>query len=128
MKITINPSDVKKAIRKYYKEVENTNVNIEISTYDEDRFNSSTVIITAVKNININGLNIAEEEIITNEKLKEIFSYILNGEYEIESLYLSSEYQTEGYFMNERTKLNFTSLNMEVIKNKDKVKKLGGQK
>lgn len=108
MEITYSKEDLKNIIKSYYLQKEQKNVDVSIITRKEllDFYGtlSSITTITITQNITLLGRDTKVSEVVSKDKIINIFSELLESEgYTLESLKYDEgiETQTVGYFMNE---------------------------
>ncbi len=108
MEITYSKEDLKNIIKSYYLQKEQKNVDVSIITRKEllDFYGtlSSITTITITQNVTLLGRDTKVSEVVSKDKIINIFSELLESEgYTLESLKYDEgiETQTVGYFMNE---------------------------
>ena len=108
MEITYSKEDLKNIIKSYYLQKEQKNVDVSILTRKEllgfYGTLSSITTITITQNVTLLGRDTKVSEVVSKDKIINIFSELLESEgYTLESLKYDEgiETQTVGYFMNE---------------------------
>lgn len=108
MEITYSKEDLKNIIKSYYLQKEQKNVDVSILTRKEllgfYGTLSSITTITIIQNVTLLGRDTKVSEVVSKDKIINIFSELLESEgYTLESLKYDEgiETQTVGYFMNE---------------------------
>lgn len=108
MEMTYSKEDLKNIIKSYYLQKEQKNVDVSILTRKEllgfYGTLSSITTITITQNVTLLGRDTKVSEVVSKDKIINIFSELLESEgYTLESLKYDEgiETQTVGYFMNE---------------------------
>ena len=84
----LEEDQIKKIIKKYYKEVEGIEVNVNFSSYQDYQFTS--VDTTISKGIDIAGVKVTASEDLDSMKIAEIFNHYLPNDYDFKKVSFSS--------------------------------------
>ena len=99
MNVTLTEKQTRELIKKYYEEVEKTQVEVQFSKYQDDPFIEITPVIS--KEIVLGGIKLTASEEVSMMKMTEIFNHYLPTDYSFKkaSFSIHKEYDRPGDYI-----------------------------